>query len=117
MTKWTTLLTLALGTAVHAQSFPQANGSVVEVIANERTLTNTPEPYTCPQDLNELTVLLTIDREGNVKGRQLFLSSNFGILACTDKILANAERLRFAPDPNARRKEWVFVIYKAPKKQ
>jgi hypothetical protein len=117
MTKWTTLLTLALGTAVHAQSFPQANGSVVEVIANERTLLNTPEPYACAQDWDELTVLLIIDREGNVKGRQLFLSSNFGIPACTDKILANAERLRFAPDPNARRKEWVFVTYKAPKKE
>lgn len=117
MTKWTTLLTLSLGTAVHAQSFPQANGSVVDVIANERTLLNTPEPYAFAQDWDELTVLLIIDREGNVTGRQLFLSSNFGIPACTDKILANAERLRFAPDPNARLKEWVFVTYNAPKKE
>lgn len=120
---------LALCTAASAQlstrepatrqtvTFPQPNGSVVEVVTNERALINTPEPYTCVQDWTELLVLVRIDREGNAKYAQLLLSSNYSTPACTDEMLAHAQKLRFAPDPTARKTEQVFVTYRKTAKE
>lgn len=102
-------------TAPPVAIFPQANGSSVEVTANERNLINTPGPYTCAQDWSEITLLLTIDREGNVMHAMLFTSSNYSPPECANDAIANARALQFAPDPDARRKEWVFVTYRKTK--
>jgi hypothetical protein len=107
-------LLMCMSTPAIAQTFRQDNGVVVEVLTKGPALASPPGPFTCTPKV-DVPIRLTVDRDGNVKGAMLFMSSNYPPPACTDEAIAHASTLRFAPSPTARRREEVYVTYRAPK--
>jgi hypothetical protein len=109
-------LLLCMGTSARSQTFRQDNGVVVEVLTKGPALASPPGPFTCIPKV-DVPIRLTVDRDGNVKGAALFMSSNYAIPACADEAIAHASTLHFAPSASAWRKEEVYVTYHAPKQE